>query len=117
VAIFLVVVFWFREKYLGATMLPVQWTQHYAGMKVIVSDLAVERKVKHRAVAVVDVRRPNKVKPIYKLKRFETVKPIAYMVKGVGLIVHPTIYKKLQEQMSNSIKEQERKMFFSTFGG
>ena len=100
------------------TMLPVQWTQHYAGTKVIVSDLAVERKVKYRAVAVVvDVRRPNKVKPIYKLKRFETVKPIAYMVKGVGLIVHPAIYKKLQEQMSNSIKEQERKMFFSMLGG
>lgn len=98
-------------------MLPVQWTQHYAGTKIIVSDLAVERKVKYRAVAiVVDQRRPNKVKPIYKRKRFETVKPIAYMVKGVGLIVHPDIYKKLQEQMSKSIMEQERKMFFSAFG-
>jgi len=99
-------------------MLPVQWTQHYAGTKIIVSNLAVERKVKYRAVAVVvDVRRPNKVKPIYKVKRFETVKPIAYMVKGVGLIVHPYIYKKLQEQMSKSILEQERKLFFSAFDG
>ena len=99
-------------------MLPVQWTQHYAGTKIIVSHLAVERKVKYRAVAVVvDVRRPNKVKPIYKVKRFETVKPIAYMVKGVDLIVHPDIYKKLQEQMSKSILDQKRKLFFPAFGG
>lgn len=98
-------------------MLPVQWTTHYTGTKVIVSHLAVERKVKWRAVAVVvDQRRPNKVKPIYKLKRFETVKPIAYMVKGVGLIVHPDIYKKLQEHMSKSILDQERKLFMSAFG-
>ena len=98
-------------------MLPVPWTQHYVGTKIIVSNLAVERKVKYRAVAVVvDKRRPNKVKPIFKLKRFETVKPIAYMVKGVGLIVHPDIYRKLQEQMSKSIRDQERKMFLSVFG-
>ena len=100
------------------TMLPVQWSQHYAGVKIIVSDLAVERKVQYRAVAVVvDKRRPNKVKPIYKRKRFETVKPLIYMVKGVGLIVHPDIYRKIQEQMTKSIMEQERKMFFSGFGG
>ena len=97
--------------------LPTQWITHYVRTKEIISSLAVERKVTYRAVAVVvDVRRPNKVKPIYKRKRFETVKPIAYMVKGIGLIVHPDIYKKLQEQMSNSILEQERKIFFSTFG-
>jgi hypothetical protein len=102
----------------GETMIPVQWTQQYVGTKIIVSNLAVEEKVKYRAVAVVvDQRRPNKVKPIYKRKRFVTRKPIAYKVEGVGLIVHSDIYKKLQEQMSQSIMEQERKMFFDAFGG
>jgi len=89
-------------------MLPIQWTQHYAGVKIIVSEHAVERKVKYRDVAVViDARRPNRVKPIYKRKRFETTKPIAYMVKGVGLIIHPDLYKKLQVKIGESVMKQQ----------
>ena len=68
-------------------MLPVQWTQHYVGTKIIVSEFAYTEKRKWRAVAIVtDLRRPNRVKPIYKKKLFIERKPVAYMVKGVGAL-------------------------------
>jgi len=75
--------------------------------RIIVSKEAVERKVKYRDVAVVvDVRRPNKVKPIYKRKMFVTLKPIAYMVAGVGIVMHPDLYRKLQETMKGNTEKQ-----------
>jgi hypothetical protein len=93
------------------------WTTHFRGMKIIESRFAVERKVKRRAVAiVVDVNRPNKVKPIYKMKTFVTEKPIAYLLKDQNtLIAHPdflrAVQKKMGEQMQKSIDEQLRDIF------
>jgi len=98
-------------------MLPTLWTQEYAGTKVIVSPNAYTEKRTWRAVAVVvDIHRPNKVKPIYKKKLFIERKPRAYLVKGIGLIIHPDMYNKLQEHIMDSIRKQEREVFFSTFG-
>lgn len=93
------------------------WTQTYALEKIIVDPNAYTEKVKYRAVAVVvDVRRPNKVKPIYKTKRFVIRKPRAYRVKGVGLIVHPEIYDWIVRRMRSSITEQERRLVADILG-
>lgn len=96
---------------------PIQWTQHYVGTKIIVSQYAYTEKRTWRAVAVVvDQRRPNRVKPIYKRKLFIERKPTAYEVKGVGLIIHPDLYNRLREYMAQSIMKQERQMWLSFFG-
>jgi hypothetical protein len=93
------------------------WKQELMGVKIFVDKNCFTEKVKYRAVAVaVDVNRPNKVKPLFKRKRFVTRTPRAYMVKGVGLIVHPEIYQKIQRQMSDSILKQEREALASVFG-
>jgi hypothetical protein len=95
----------------------ITWKQEYAGVKVIVDKNCFTRTVKYRAVAVVvDVNRPNKVKPIFKRKRFETRTPAAYMVKGVGLLIHPDIYRKVQEKVRDGIRQQEREIVSSIFG-
>ena len=95
----------------------ITWKQECAGVKVIVDKFAYTEVRKWRAVAVVvDSRRPNRVKPIYKKKLFVTRIPRAYLVKGVGLIVHPDIYRRMQEQMTSSILEQERKAIASISG-
>jgi hypothetical protein len=87
------------------------------GIKIIVDKNCYTEKVTHRAIAVaVDVHRPNKVKPIYKVKRFVKRTPRAYMVKDLGLIVHPEIYSAIQKKMSDSVLEQERKAFASLLG-
>ena len=87
------------------------------GTRIIVDKYCYTTKVKYRAVAVVvDVRRPNRVKPIYKLKRFETKTPRAYLVKGLGLVVHPDIYEAIQKKLRDSAIEQERNLFMSAFG-
>ena len=65
---------------------------------------------------MVDVRRPNKVKPLYKVKRFVKRRPRAYIVKGIGLVVHPEIYSAIQKKMSDVIIQQERKALASIFG-
>lgn len=88
-----------------------------SGMKIIVDKFCYSEKRKWRAVAVViDLRRPNKVKPIYKRKLFIERKPRAYMVQGVGIVMHPEIYAAVQKKMSDSIIQQERAMFTSVFG-
>ena len=87
------------------------------GTRIIVDHYCYTTKVKYRAVAVVvDVRRPNRVKPIYKLKRFETKTPRAHLVEGLGLVVHPEIYAALQKKLRDSVIEQERSVFMSVFG-
>lgn len=91
------------------------WTTTYRGLKVITSVHCYDRKVKYRAVAVVvDQRRPNKVKPIFKRKRFETKTPTAYMM-GDTLVCHPdylaAIQKKMGEQMQKSIEDEIRKLW------
>lgn len=87
------------------------------GVKIIVDKFCYTEKRTWRAVAVViDVRRPNKVKPIYKNKLFIERKPRAYMVKGLGIVMHPDIYAAIQRKMSDSIIQQERKAFMSAFG-
>lgn len=99
------------------------WTTHFRGMKVIESRLCVERKVTRRAVAiVVDVNRPNKVKPIYKMKRFVTEKPTAYLLKDQNtLVAHPdflrAVQKKMGDQMQKSIDEQIRELFTGKLSG
>lgn len=99
------------------TIPSVQWKSHYVGTKVHVDRNAVERKVTYRAVAVAtDQRRPNKVKPLYKRKRFVTEKPLAYMVKGMGLIIHPDLYAKVQAEMAKDIKKRSDEMIASLFG-
>lgn len=96
------------------------WTQSFqsfGGTKIIVDKFAYTEKRVWRAVAIVtDKNRPNKVKPIYKRKLFIERKPCAYMVKGVGLIVHPEIYAAIQNRMRKSAEEQQRKMITSIFG-
>lgn len=102
----------------GETVKNITWQTSLMGTKIIESRFCVERKVKHRAVAVVvDVRRPNKVKPIFKRKIFVTEKPIAYMLKNENtLIAHPdflrAIEKKLGKQMQANIDEQIRNAFY-----
>ena len=97
----------------------VHWSTSLMGIKIIESRFCVERKVKHRAVAVVvDVRRPNKVKPIFKKKTFVTEKPTAYFLKNENtLIAHPdflrVVEKKMGRQMQASIDEQLRNIFKS----
>jgi hypothetical protein len=87
------------------------------GIRIVVDKNCYTEKRTHRAVAIyVDLRRPNKVKPIYKMKWFVKRRPAAYMVKGIGLIVHPEIYDAIQKKMSNSIVEQERKALMSIYG-
>ncbi len=94
-----------------------EWKSTFVVEKVIVSPHAYTEKVKHRAVAVVvDKRRPNQVKPIYKMKRFVTRTPCAYRVKGVGWIVHPAIHDAIMKQLHNSITEQERRIVADIFG-
>ncbi len=94
-----------------------EWKATFVVEKVIVSPYACTEKVKHRAVAVVvDKRRPNQVKPIYKMKRFVTGTPCAYRVKGVGWIVHPAIHDAIMKQLHNSITEQERRIVADIFG-
>lgn len=93
------------------------YTSPLGGMRIIVDKNCFTTKVTYRAVAVVvDVRRPNKVKPIYKLKRFEKKTPIAYLVKGLGLVVHPSIYAEIQKKLRDSVIEQERNLFMTAFG-
>ena len=93
------------------------WTTSLMGIKIIESRFCVEQKVKHRAVAVVvDVRRPNKVKPIFKRKIFVTEKPIAYMLKNENtLVAHPdflrAVEKKMGKQMQADIDKQIRNIF------
>src|SRR5690349_3890574 len=97
----------------------VNWsTSWMPSIKVIESVHAVERKVKHRAVAVViDKHRPNSKKPIYKLKTFVTIKPVMYMIGGHTLVIHPDLMraleKKMGEQMKNSIDNQIRGLFLA----
>lgn len=84
---------------------------------MIESRFCVEQKVKHRAVAVVvDKRRPNSKKPIYKMKTFITTKPTAYFLKDKNtLIAHPdfirAVQKKMGEQMQADIDKQIRNLF------
>jgi hypothetical protein len=93
------------------------FTQHLTGTKVIVDKNCYTEKRVWRAVAVVvDVRRPNRVKPIYKKKLFVTRKPRAYMVKGLGFVMHPDIYAAVQRKLSDSIIQQERKSFMAALG-
>lgn len=93
------------------------FTQSWTGTKVIVDKNCYTEKRVWRAVAiVVDVRRPNKVKPLYKKKLFVTRKPAANMVKGVGLIVHPDIYSRIQDKMRGEIIKQNERMIASAFG-
>ena len=95
----------------------IPWSTSWTGIKIIESRFCVERKVKRRAVAVVvDVRRPNKVKPIFKNKTFVTEKPTAYLLKNENaLIVHPdllrAIEKKMGKQMQADIDKQIRNLF------
>ncbi len=90
---------------------------YVSGMKVFVDKNCYTEIVKRRAVAVVvDARRPNRVKPIYKMKTFRTRIPRAYMVKGVGVIMHPEIYNRLQAQITDSFMKQEREAIASAFG-
>jgi len=87
------------------------------GMKIFVDNNCVTEKVTYRAVAVVvDARRPNKVKPIYKLKRFVKRTPRMYMVKGVGIIVHPEIYNALTKKLSDSVIDNTNKLIMSSLG-
>ena len=96
----------------------IQWSTSLMGVKIIESRFCVERKVKHRAVAVVvDERRPNKVKPILKNKTIVIEKPTAYMLKNENtLIAHPdflrAIEKKMGRQMQADIDEQIRNIFY-----
>lgn len=88
------------------------FTQGFSGIKVFTDPNCYTEKRVWRAVAVVvDVRRPNKVKPIYKKKLFITRTPRAYMVKGMGLIAHPDIIRRIQEQMAQDIDKQMRSYF------
>lgn len=94
------------------------WSSSLMGVRVIESRLCVERKVKHRAVAVVvDIRRPNKLKPIFKRKTFVTEKPTAYLLKNENtLVAHPdflrAVQKKMGEQMQANIDKQIRALWF-----
>lgn len=96
------------------------WTTSFRGLKVIESRFCVEQKIKRRAVAVVvDQRRPNKTKPIYKMKTFITTKPTAYLLKDQNtLVAHPdflrAVQKKMGEQMQKSIDEQIRNLFYGS---
>ena len=92
------------------------------GLKIIESRFCVERKVKRRAVAVVvDMRRPNKVKPIFKMRTFVTEKPAMYLLKNENaLIVHPdllrAIEKKMGKQMQADIEKQIKNAFYNLTG-
>lgn len=98
-------------------MQPISWTQHFAGTPIIVDKFAYTEKRTWRAVAVVvDKRRPNSKKPIYKKKLFITRTPRAYLVKGVGLIVHPDIYNGLREKMAQSVNKSLDDMTRAMFG-
>lgn len=91
--------------------------QSFGGTKIIVDKFCYTEKRTWRAVAVViDVRRPNKVKPIYKKKLFIERKPRAYMVQGLGLVMHPEIYAAVQRKISESVIQQERRAIMSAFG-
>jgi hypothetical protein len=80
------------------------FVQHFAGTPVIVDKYAYSEKRTWRAVAVVvDKNRPNKVKPIFKRQLFIKRTPRAYLVKGVGLVVHPDIYQAMKEKMVKSM--------------
>lgn len=98
----------------------INWSTSFIGIKVIESRLCVEQKVRHRAVAViVDKKRPNSKKPIYKMKTFITTKPTAYMLKDQNtLVAHPdflrAVQKKLGEQMKSDIDKQIRDVFSVT---
>lgn len=104
----------------GNKMNNIPWSSSWMpSIKVIESPLAVERKVKYRAVAVViDQRRPNMKKPIYKRKRFETIKPIAYLLNGNTLIIHPDLMRALEKKMGaslrKSIDDQIRDLFLGS---
>lgn len=97
-----------------------QWNythQLIGGMKIIVDKFCYTEKRKYRAVAIaVDIRRPNRVKPMYKRKLFIERKPSMYMVKGLGIVMHPEIYAMVQRKMDEMVIEQERKMIFAAFG-
>lgn len=87
------------------------------GEKVFIDKNCFTEKVTYRAVAVVvDIRRPNRVKPIYKVKRFVKRKPAAYFIKGIGFVVHPDIYTAMQRLLADSVEENQRKMIYSAFG-
>lgn len=91
--------------------------QIFGGTKIIVDKFCYSEKRIWRAVAVViDVRRPNRVKPIYKRKLFIERKPLAYLVKGLGLVVHPDIYAAIQRKLGESVVQQERRAIMSSFG-
>jgi len=88
-----------------------------AAMNIFVDKNCVTEKVTYRAVAiVVDVRRPNNVKPIYKVKRFVKRTPRAYKVEGMGIVMHPDIYNALIRKIGESVAEQERKLVLSALG-
>lgn len=92
------------------------WRTSFMGLKVIESRMCVERKTARRAVAVVvDRRRPNKQKPIYKLKTFVTEKPVAYLLKDKNtLFAHPDflrrVQKKMAEQMTAAVDDLARSL-------
>jgi hypothetical protein len=93
------------------------FTQHFAGTPVIVDKFAYTEKRVWRAVAVVvDQRRPNKTKPIYKRKLFVTRIPRAYLVKGMGYVMHPDIYNRLQEKIREQATKSVNDMTRSVFG-
>jgi len=91
-------------------------TKAFGGLRIVVDNNCFTRKITYRAVAVVvDVRRPNRVKPIYKQKRFEKIIPRVYKIHDM-IVMHPTIYDAILKQMSRSIIEQERKALMSVYG-
>jgi hypothetical protein len=91
--------------------------QHFAGMPIIIDKFAYSEKVTYRAVAVVvDVNRPNRVKPIYKRVRFVKRTPRAYLVKGMGYVMHPDIYRALQKRIGESMRKSVDGMTRSMFG-
>ena len=83
----------------------ITWKTTWAGIKIIESRMCVEQKTKRRAVAiVVDKNRPNKVKPIYKMKTFTTTKPTAYLLNRNTLVAHPDFLRAVQEKMGKQMQ-------------
>jgi hypothetical protein len=86
-------------------------TIDFSGMRVFVSESAIEITTKIKGVA--DKRRPNTRRPLY--RRVTVRKPAIFMVKGLGMVVHPIIDAKIRQHFRDAEKELRVSMMKDLF--